>query len=128
MPTIALALVLAIAWAVPRHILAAPGDRDPSFGVGGLVVYDPGPGDGNAVFDLESVVLQPDGKIAVAGYIGIGERDLYVARFAADGSIDPGFGVGGEVRTDLPGFSGERAHALALQPDGKLIAAGRFSG
>ena len=42
---------------------------------------------------------------------------------AAPGDLDPGFGSGGIVTTRI-NFYGDAANALALQPDGKLIAAG----
>ena len=41
---------------------------------------------------------------------------------AVSGSLDPSFGVGGKVTTAIGDFAG--ASALALQPDGKLVAAG----
>lgn len=42
--------------------------------------------------------------------------------FAQAGSLDPTFGVKGTVLTDLPN---SEAKALALQGDGKIVAAGR---
>src|SRR5215208_8212246 len=44
---------------------------------------------------------------------------------AAGGDLDPTFGAGGTVTTDLGGY--ESAHAVAVQPDGKLVVAG-FAG
>src|SRR5262245_56152180 len=43
---------------------------------------------------------------------------------AADGDLDPTFGVGGIVITDFSG-GGDYAFTLALQSDGKIVAAGR---
>lgn len=57
-----------------------------------------------------SVLLQPDGKVAVVG----GE----IARYLPDGSVDPSFGVSGEVTA--PFF----LTAGALQPDGKILGVG----
>jgi uncharacterized delta-60 repeat protein len=43
---------------------------------------------------------------------------------AAAGDLDPTFGIDGKVTTDL--FAGDDiAFALAIQPDGKFVAAGR---
>src|SRR6516162_2663003 len=42
---------------------------------------------------------------------------------AASGQLDPTFGSGGKVTTDLFGGT-DTVVALALQPDGKIIAAG----
>jgi hypothetical protein len=46
-----------------------------------------------------------------------------VVRYQANGSLDSSFGAGGSVRTSFGGAGGS-ASALAIQPDGKLVAAG----
>src|SRR5262249_9118260 len=73
-----------------------------------------------------SVIIQPDGKIVVAGgafplftFLG----DFKVARYNPDGSLDASFGVGGIVTSTFPG-QGSYAVAGAPQPDGKIVAAG----
>jgi uncharacterized delta-60 repeat protein len=74
-----------------------------------------------------SVVVQPDGKIVVAG----GTHPIFpsqggqfaLARYNPDGSLDTSFGSGGFVRTSF-GTEGCYASALILQSDGKIIAAG----
>ena len=72
-----------------------------------------------------SVVIQPDGKIVVAGgayplftFAG----DFKVVRYNSNGSLDRSFGSGGIVTTFFP--AGSFAFAVALQSDGKIIAAG----
>src|SRR5262245_17953991 len=45
---------------------------------------------------------------------------------AADGDLDPTFGVGGIVITDFSGGY-DYAFALVLQPDGKIVTAGHTS-
>jgi uncharacterized delta-60 repeat protein len=93
-------------------------------------------GDGMAAATLQlgvfegrvaGVVVQPNGKIVVAGsttyYIppdGEGSPDFAVLRFNADGTLDDTFGGDGKVAT---GFFGE-AGDLALQPDGKIVMGG----
>src|SRR5439155_8852469 len=47
-----------------------------------------------------------------------------LARYNVDGSLDSTFGTGGKVMTDFAGTH-SAAFALALQPDGKVVAAGR---
>src|SRR5262245_60212522 len=94
----------------------ANGDLDLSFGEGGKVSTFFGGGD--SVFALAT---QADGKI-----IAVGTRsslDFAVARYNVDGSLDPTFGDGGKVITD---FFGNRdvARAVAIQADGRIIAAG----
>jgi len=97
------------------------GSLDPTFGVGGKVTTD----FGGTVADAEALILQPDGKLVAAGIEGsnvTGTFDFALARYLPNGSLDPTFGVGGKVTTDFG--TGERAGALILQPDGKLVAAG----
>src|SRR5205814_4259233 len=97
------------------------GTLDKTFGVGGKVQTDfPG-----LAAVASSVVVQPDGKILVAGgafplftFLG----DFKVVRYNLDGSLDSSFGNGGIVTTSFPG-QGSYAFAVALQPDGKIIAA-----
>src|SRR5262245_24776778 len=93
------------------------GTLDASFGTGGRVITDFGGGDDGA----EAVALQPDGKIVAAGFArGV---DFGLARYNDDGTLDAGFGTGGRVTTDFAGLS-DTAYAVAVQPDGKIVAAG----
>jgi uncharacterized delta-60 repeat protein len=97
----------------------ADGSLDPTFGSGGKVTTDFGGSD-----DAFGVALQADGKIVAAGQ---GGSDFGLARYNADGSLDPTFGSGSRVTTDLGGF--EDAIAVALQNDGKIVITGqKFSG
>ncbi|HEU0210219.1 MAG TPA: delta-60 repeat domain-containing protein [Candidatus Udaeobacter sp.] len=97
------------------------GTLDTTFGRGGKVRTDfPG-----LAAVPSSVVIQPDGKIVVAGgafplftFLG----NFEVVRYNANGSLDRSFGNGGIVTTNFP--EGSYADAVALQPDGKIIAAG----
>ncbi len=110
---LALALVAA---ALPGAAVAAAGALDPTFGIGGEVTTDFGGSD-----SAQAVAIQSDGKILAAGLSGAG--DFALARYNADGSLDPSFGSGGKLTTDFGGF--DAASALAIQPDGRIIAAGR---
>jgi len=84
-------------------------------------------GDGKKIIDYGGldhgydVVVQPDGKIVVAGYGGPNTA-LAVARLEPDGSFDTTFDGDGIAGVDLGG--GETGEAVALQPDGKIVAAG----
>lgn len=70
-----------------------------------------------------AVVLQPDGKIVLAGQDG-DDQNFALARYTSDGTPDTTFGGGdGTVETDFTGLEDE-AYALVLQRDGKLVAAG----
>jgi uncharacterized delta-60 repeat protein len=99
------------------------GGLDPSFGNGGKAFADavePGPGVTQVNEGANTVALQPDGKIVVAGY---GGGDFVLARFTADGLPDSAFNGDGKLTTRLIGGSDE-ASALAIQPDGKIVCAG----
>ncbi|HKS54035.1 MAG TPA: Calx-beta domain-containing protein [Steroidobacteraceae bacterium] len=72
--------------------------------------------------DETGMAIAPDGKIVMVGGKFI---DFVLARFNADGTVDTDFGVDGKVTTDLAGgFAQERARAVAIQPDGKIVVAG----
>ena len=72
-------------------------------------------------------VLQPDGKIVLAGQAFSNTGSYFgVARYNPNGSLDPSFGAGGKATSQLNG--GDGAHAVALQPDGKVVVAGSTEG
>jgi uncharacterized delta-60 repeat protein len=122
----ALALSLAAIGTPPAGALA-PGDLDPRFGSGGKVTTDLGSTDVGT-----GVAIQPDGKVVVGGYTGVSSnRDFALLRYNPDGSLDTGFGAGGKVVTDIgspTGATDDLAEALAIQPDGKIVLAGRAGG
>jgi uncharacterized delta-60 repeat protein len=70
-------------------------------------------------FTIAAVAVQPDGKVVVAGS---GGGDFVVARYRSDGTLDPGFGGDGWTRTDFGGD--DRAEAVTVAPDGKIVVAG----
>jgi uncharacterized delta-60 repeat protein len=73
------------------------------------------------------VTRQLDGKLVVVGSVGDDfpdpEQDLFVARFYPDGSLDPEFGNGGVVTTDLGALSEEAGEEVLVQPDGRIVVA-----
>ena len=90
---------------------------DPSFDQDGIVVTDFGTEE-----DIcRDLALQSDGKIVVAGYNDDGLFAL--ARYNSNGSLDNTFDGDGKVTTQI-GTSGGRAHTVAVQNDGKILAAG----
>src|SRR5262249_25462043 len=68
--------------------------------------------------------LQSDGKIVVAGYDYNGSNyDFALARFNAGGTPDSTFGSSGLVTTAVTPFD-DFGWAVAMQSDGKIVAAG----
>ncbi|MFN8178769.1 MAG: FlgD immunoglobulin-like domain containing protein [bacterium] len=112
-----LLLSLAIAPEAP----AAPGDLDVSFGNGGTFFTSFGYGSDGG----RAVAVQADGKLVVAGYRedAPGEGILLV-RYNTDDSLDPTFGIGGKVITDLPAYTSETCNAMKIQADGKIVVGG----
>jgi uncharacterized delta-60 repeat protein len=71
-----------------------------------------------------SIVVQPDGKILVAGYISNGSFTIYeIFRLNPDGSLDTGFNGSGKVTTDVSP-SQDFANSMALQANGKIVVGG----
>jgi uncharacterized delta-60 repeat protein len=91
-------------------------------------------GDGKVATDFErgvdsasGMALQPDGKIVLAGITrppGSGPFDIGVVRYNQDGSLDASFDGDGRVITPLSPGSDDDAHAVAVQPDGRIVAGG----
>jgi uncharacterized delta-60 repeat protein len=107
---VSVVLPAAPAWA------AGGGTLDPSFGPGGKVLTDFGGQD-----MAYGMAIQRDGKIVAAGLANTGgDYDFALARYNDDGTLDTTFGAGGKVLTDVSGD----AYALAVQPDGRIVAAG----
>lgn len=97
------------------------GSLDESFGEGGTVLttFEP-----SNVAGASAVVIQSDGKIIVGGHTGTGtDADFALARYLPDGELDESFGDGGQVTTPISAVT-DWLLALAVQPDGKLVAAG----
>lgn len=94
--------------------LAADGDLDAGFGTGGKVTTDGGSND-----DDVAGVVQKDGRIAVGGTDG---TDFVVMRYNNDGTLDTTFDADGKVTTDSG--ASDRIHGLALDANGKIVAAG----
>lgn len=111
------------------------GSLDTTFGAGGIVTtpfYDDYI-DYTNFQQAAAIVIQPDGKILCAGTAmhisnpNYNRYDFALARYNPDGSLDTTFGTGGLVVTDIFTARADVATALALQPDGKIVASG-FSG
>jgi uncharacterized delta-60 repeat protein len=86
-------------------------------------------GDGRVVTDIthydgaEAVVIQPDGKIVIAGRGAGGRRRFLLARYKPSGRLDKTFSGNGVALTDFTNGD-DQAFAVAVQGDGKIVAAG----
>lgn len=96
------------------------GSFDRTFGGDGKVGYWD-PSSAPSAIDARAVAIQPDGRILAAG--GYDAWFMGIARFLPHGRLDPSFGGDGVVRTKVKG-SEQELSALALQPDGRILAAG----
>lgn len=105
--------------AVVRY--GADGSPDASFGGGdGIVTTPVGAGDdyGN------SVALDGQGRIVVAGFFYAANADVALVRFTADGTLDASFGGGdGIVKTSI-GAGNDLGYTVALDGQGRIVVAG----
>jgi uncharacterized delta-60 repeat protein len=94
--------------------LAGSGGLDPSFGTGGTTVLD------RRVSTYPTPTrLAAGGKTVV---VTTAEGVITVSRLLTDGSPDPTFDGDGKATIESAGFPS--AHALAIQPDGKILLIG----
>jgi uncharacterized delta-60 repeat protein len=102
------------------NVHALPGGLDPTFDFDGKIT--------TSIGDLDyaqDIAVQPDGKIVVIGYTQTNmtlDIDFSLARYNADGSLDPSFGTGGKVF--FPESGDQTPNCLVIQPDGKILVVG----
>jgi uncharacterized delta-60 repeat protein len=92
------------------------GRLDASFGRRGVVVTRVGREDA-----AEAVAVQADGRIVAAGW---SDFTFAVVRYLRNGQLDRSFGTGGKAVTLALGDDFDIAKAVAVQRDGKIVAAG----
>lgn len=90
-------------------------------------------GDGKVVTNiagassLSDIALYPDGRIVAAGstFAPVTYADFALARYNSNGSLDTSFDGDGKLHTDFLGSNlGDGISSIAIQPDGKIVAAG----
>lgn len=75
--------------------------------------------------DALAVAIQPDGKIVVVGHnFPATNLDMKVVRYNANGTLDPTFDTDG-IATLPIGAGTDIGQDVAIQPDGKILVAGR---
>jgi uncharacterized delta-60 repeat protein len=99
---------------------SADGELDATFGEAGFAMVDFGDVDAG-----NDMILLGDDHMIVAGYANNGDNDdLALAKLDADGALDDAFGTDG-VLTLPVGTGNDRITAIALDPSGNFVAAGR---
>ncbi len=103
------------------------GSRDASFGDGGAVrINVPGVGWGR----VQDLAVTPDGRIVVNSALNVSDRvfaqdaigtGFHLVRLHDDGSFDPTFGTGGQVRTEIAGLT---PTDMVLLGDGSVVVGG----
>jgi uncharacterized delta-60 repeat protein len=102
---------------------ATEGTPDAAFDGDGIVTVDAAAGNDSA----SAVAIQGDGAIVLAGEAGgccEYTGSFAVVRLATDGSLDPGFGGGDGIAITNFGPDDDGAADLAIQDNGKIVAAG----
>lgn len=98
------------------------GTLDTSFGDGGLVSTDFFGSDDSG----QSSMMDRFGNIVVAGYCwNSSHNDFALARYLETGDLDPSFGYGGIVSTDLTGpGKGDYIYSCAMDSSDRIVVAG----
>ncbi len=131
LPAFALGSSLAFADPIPGTLDDAPAPAGFASGTGKITNLAIGPTGSSTVL---ATVTQPDGKILLAGYCTAqanGNPAMCVQRLTANGGLDSTFvgpagaasnGAGGVLLPQLA--QDDRANAIAVQADGKIVLAG----
>jgi uncharacterized delta-60 repeat protein len=109
-------------FSITRH--SRDGTLDASFGNGGKLTT--AIGSGVASDQAHAVLVQPDGKILVAGSTDAGGGaglEFALVRYNTDGTLDSGFGSAGKLVLPMGGDV-DVARSLLLQADGKIVVGG----
>src|SRR5581483_4258477 len=104
----------------------AAGKLDTTFGTAGATSVDFFSNGGSA----NALTVQADGKIVVAGVANTDtpQTRFALARLNPNGSLDPSFGSGGKALAHFSTSGADGANAVAIQPDGKIVAGGFGAG
>jgi uncharacterized delta-60 repeat protein len=104
--------------------LLAHGALDGTFGSGGMTFID----SARSVDSGWGVAVDGANRIVVSGYTNTGSTgatvDFAVARLTSNGVLDPTFGVGGKVTTDVDGYFNFSESQLAIDSFGRILVSG----
>ncbi|MGB5014141.1 MAG: hypothetical protein WBO68_08930, partial [Pyrinomonadaceae bacterium] len=97
------------------------GTLDSSFDGDGLVTTSV-----DSLMDsANEIAFQSDGKIVVVSINTVGSPDFVLLRYHANGTLDASFGTNGILVSDMTNGSSDTSNAVAIQPDGRIVVAGR---
>lgn len=101
---------------------AAAGDLDTTFSTDGKQSTS----FGRTTEFAEAIAIQTDGKIVVVGSVFTNGAiaDFALARYNTNGTLDTTFSTDGKQTTDFSSGGDDRARAVAIQSDGKIVVAG----
>ncbi len=80
-----------------------------------------------AADEAHGVSVQLGGKIVLGGWSNQGatlKNDFALARFTPSGALDPAFGTGGRVLTNLPTNADDLGYGLTVQSDNQIVLVG----
>jgi len=100
------------------------GTVDRNFGNNGAVTTDVALilGTANTQSTIESIVIQPDGKILAGGFAG---ANLAIARYNTDGTLDTSFGGTGVIQNTA--ITANNNMNIILQADNKIVGGGTIN-
>ena len=117
--------LLALCFAYPFVTFSQDGSLDNTFGNTGVVTTSIG--NVGSENQLKGIAIQDDGKIVAAGYsfnyFSTPQKVFALTRYNINGSLDNTFHSDGIVTTSI-GTSSSQANGIAIQTDGKIVAAG----
>jgi uncharacterized delta-60 repeat protein len=113
-----------------RRLLSA-GALDSTFGSGGTA--SPAStikGGASAIAVYSNAQAATAGDVVVAGHVSLsnGYQDFAVVRYTPNGASDASFGKNGQVTTAFKSYAYDYAYGVAIQADGKIVAAGMAQG
>jgi uncharacterized delta-60 repeat protein len=99
------------------------GDLDSSFATNGIALTHILP---LGYEQCRAMALQPDGRVVGVGTVeDIDPKQWALVRYNPDGSLDASFDSDGKVVTWIDSSDATEVYAIAVQADGKIIAAGK---